>query len=272
MRLLSRCNPRILSLSFKSAGFCSAPSADGIRKTFYDVLEISRRAKPEEIKEAYRRLAKKYHPDRNVDDPEAESRFKEVQEAHATLNDKWKRAIYDQDLQFSKFGSAVTQEVDKAKWTEHWERETAEERELRKERYRRYAAGERNDLPPEPFPTRFAPLFFLSGFAIVFYICIKAPDWIDRQSDAHYCDPVYDDTSVPLVRAFHDPVLNRWERIPEGADPPSPSELYSYYRRKRPDLMADLDLKLMPKVSLTTMLVPRTDAVKANFRPMAQTA
>merc|ERR1719499_2704984 len=108
-------------------GTASTPDGVGRARTFYEILEVPRKAKKEEIKEAYRRLAKKYHPDRNIDDPEAEARFKEVQEAHATLTDSWKRALYDQDLQFGQFGSAATQDVEKEKWTEHWDRETPEE-------------------------------------------------------------------------------------------------------------------------------------------------
>ncbi|CAK0905553.1 unnamed protein product [Prorocentrum cordatum] len=238
-------------------------------RTFYDILEVSRKARPEEVKEAYRRLAKKYHPDRNADDPEAENRFKEVQEAHATLSDQWKKALYDQDLQFSKFGSAAVTDVDKEQWTEHWDKETEEEREARRERYKRYAAGERNDLPPDPFPLRLTPVIFLGIVAGVFYVCIRAPDWFDLQSEATFCDPAYDDKTVPLVRAFHDPVLNRWERLPEGAAPPSPAELYAYYRKRRPDLMEALDLRLLPKLSLTILQVPRTDTVKPSPRPQA---
>lgn len=241
-------------------------------KTYYDILEISRRAKQDEIKAAYRKLAKRYHPDRNSDDPEAENRFKEVQEAHATLGDAWKRALYDQDLQFSQFGSAVTQEVEREKWTEHWDKETPDEREARKERYRRYAAGERNDLPPEKFPLHLTPLIVTVVVGGVFYVCVRAPDWFDRQSDPTFCDPMHDDRTVPLVRAFHDPVLNRWERLPEGAEPPAPADLYKHYQGARPDLMAALDLKVLPKVSLTTLLVPRTDAVKAALRQLPQAA
>lgn len=238
-------------------------------RTYYDILELSRRAKQEEVKEAYRKLAKRYHPDRNADDPEAESKFKEIQEAHATLSDPWKRALYDQDLQFGEYGSAATTDVEKETWTEHWEKETPEEREARRERYRRYAAGERLDLPPDPFPLKLTPVIFLSVTASIFYVCVRAPDWIDGQSDATFCDPVYDDRTVPLVRAFHDPVLNRWERLPEGVEPPSPSELYAHYRKRRPDVMASLDLRLLPRISLTVLQVPRTDAVKASFRPEA---
>jgi len=256
-------------------GFCSAGGAEKpkpLSRTYYDILEISRRAKQDEIKAAYRKLAKRYHPDRNVDDPEAETRFKEVQEAYTTLSEPFKRALYDQDLQFSNYGTKVTQEVEREKWTEHWEKETPEEREARKERYKRYAAGERNDLPPAPFRVSLTPVYMLGTIFGIFYVCVRAPDWFDAQSDPTFCDPAHDDTSVPLVRAFHDPVLNRWERLPEDVDPPSPEELYAHYRRKKPDLMASLDLKLLPKVSLTTLRVPRTDAVRATFRPMAPSA
>jgi len=250
----------------RSAGFASSTASIGKQKTYYDVLEITRKAKPEEVKDAYRQLAKKYHPDRNLDDPEAAERFKEIQEAHATLSDSWKRALYDQDLQF---GSMAEQEVEKHGWTEHWERETPEEREARKERYRRYAAGERNDIPPPPFPVQLTPFIFFGIVGGIFYLCVKAPDWIDGQSDATYCDPMHDDTSVPLVRAFHDPVLNRWERLPEGVEPPSPRDLYTHYQRTRPEKFSALDLRALPKVRLTVMSVPRTEAVRAILRPQA---
>lgn len=237
-------------------------------KTYYDILEISRRAKQDEIKAAYRKLAKRYHPDRNLDDPEAETRFKEVQEAYTCLSEPFKRALYDQDLQFSTYGSRVTQEVEREKWTQHWDLETPDEREARKERYKRYAAGERNDLPPSPFKLSWTPIYMLGGIFGIFYICIRAPDWFDAQSDPTFCDPAHDDTTVPLVFAFHDPVMNRWERLPEDAEPPLPEELYAHYRRKKPEAMNRLDLKLLPKVRLTTLRVPRTDAVRASFRPM----
>ncbi len=64
-------------------------------KDYYAILGVSRNADREEIKRAYKRLAKKYHPDVNKDDPEAEKRFKEVNEAAATLGDEEKRRQYD---------------------------------------------------------------------------------------------------------------------------------------------------------------------------------
>jgi DnaJ-class molecular chaperone len=65
-------------------------------RDYYDVLGVSRTASAEEIKRAYRKLARKYHPDRNPGDKEAEAKFKEVQQAHDVLSDAQKRAQYDQ--------------------------------------------------------------------------------------------------------------------------------------------------------------------------------
>ncbi|MCE2565362.1 molecular chaperone DnaJ [Komagataeibacter sp. FNDCF1] len=68
---------------------------------YYSVLEVSRDANGDEIKRAYRRLAMKYHPDRNQGDAEAEDKFKEINEAYEVLKDDSKRAAYD------RFGHAA---------------------------------------------------------------------------------------------------------------------------------------------------------------------
>lgn len=65
-------------------------------RDYYEVLSVERAADGEEIKRAYRRLAMKYHPDRNPGDAEAESSFKECAEAYEVLSDPQKRQIYDQ--------------------------------------------------------------------------------------------------------------------------------------------------------------------------------
>jgi molecular chaperone DnaJ len=67
-----------------------------MKKDFYKVLDVPKTATEAEIKKAYRRLAMKYHPDRNPDDAEAEERFKEAKEAYEVLTDPPRRAAYDQ--------------------------------------------------------------------------------------------------------------------------------------------------------------------------------
>jgi molecular chaperone DnaJ len=64
-------------------------------KNLYDVLGVAKNASPEEIKKAYRHLARQYHPDRNPDDKSAETRFKEVQTAYDVLSDPARRKQYD---------------------------------------------------------------------------------------------------------------------------------------------------------------------------------
>lgn len=66
------------------------------KRDFYEVLGLSKTADEKEIKRAYKRLAMKYHPDRNQGDKESEAKFKEIKEAYEILSDTQKRAAYDQ--------------------------------------------------------------------------------------------------------------------------------------------------------------------------------
>src|SRR6204780_5757983 len=66
------------------------------KRDYYKILDLARSATEAEVKKAYRRLAMKFHPDRNPGDHDAEENFKEAKEAYEVLSDTQKRAVYDQ--------------------------------------------------------------------------------------------------------------------------------------------------------------------------------
>ena len=69
---------------------------DYLEKDYYKVLGVPKTAKAAEIKQSYRKLARKYHPDANKGDHDAEERFKEISEAYNTLSDEKRRKEYDE--------------------------------------------------------------------------------------------------------------------------------------------------------------------------------
>src|SRR6266851_2700151 len=75
------------------------------KRDYYEVLGVGRSTSEEEIKRAYRKLAVKFHPDKNPDDPHAEEKFKELGEAYDVLMDADKRAAYD------RFGHAAFEQA-----------------------------------------------------------------------------------------------------------------------------------------------------------------
>ena len=74
------------------------------KKNYYDILGVDKKATQEEIKSAYRKLAMKYHPDRNQGNAEAAEKFKEINEANETLSDEQKRSAYDYELEHPGMG------------------------------------------------------------------------------------------------------------------------------------------------------------------------
>ena len=80
------------------------------KKDYYETLGVARNASDADIKKAYRRLAMKYHPDRNPGDKTTEARFKDAKEAYEVLSDSQKRAAYDQ------FGHAGVTEEHRLAW------------------------------------------------------------------------------------------------------------------------------------------------------------
>src|ERR1700752_3164300 len=82
------------------------------KRDYYKVLDVPKTATEAEIKKAYRRLAMKFHPDRNPGDAESEEKFKEAKEAYEVLTDAQKRAAYDQfghaGLDSSRGGAGFT--------------------------------------------------------------------------------------------------------------------------------------------------------------------
>lgn len=78
--------------------------ADWLEKDYYAVLGVDRSASAEEIRKAYRRLAREHHPDANPDDPRAAERFKEIGEAYGVLSDPEQRAQYDRIREMAAAG------------------------------------------------------------------------------------------------------------------------------------------------------------------------
>ena len=83
-------------------------------RDYYDILSVSRDSSPEDIKKAFRKMALKYHPDRNKGNPEAEEKFKEAATAYEVLGNPKKKAQYDQFGHagvHSRFGAGGFQNV-----------------------------------------------------------------------------------------------------------------------------------------------------------------
>jgi curved DNA-binding protein CbpA len=259
------------------------PAKKAVRlRTFYDVLGVSPIASCHEIRAAYLNLAKQHHPDvvsPRVDDvpvssiDDAASKFREIQEAYSTLSNDWKRTVYDRDVQFQTAfdQNCHIESVDGAlAWRENFNMESREARIARRERYKRYAAGERNDLPPVSLSTRGSLIGLLLGGTALTYVCAKAPNWFGGQGEQTFHDPVTDDHSVGLVQAFYNPIARTWERIRNDQIAPTIPDLIREYKKVSPQLVERWEYEersggnnVADLNNVTVMKVPKTRTIAA---------
>src|SRR5437773_2599419 len=92
-------------------------------KDYYAILGVKKNASAEEIRKAYRKLARKYHPDINPGDKVAEEKFKEISAAHEVLGDSDKRKLYDE---FGEQGLSAGFDPEKARAYQQWQQESAQ--------------------------------------------------------------------------------------------------------------------------------------------------
>ena len=189
----------------------------------YKSLHIPFRATQAEIKQAFRNLAKKFHPDQNPNNPEAEKKFREIKEAYETLSNKVKRSEYDREWLLS--GKPV--------WNPT--KESAGGSESAEEEVTTLNRGQLSIVYAAVIGLPFAASLFRNG---------QSSDAIQSASvgDSWNCSPPIPEISPrdELVRAFYNPITTRWERLDESFDPPTPAELFQYIVREKPFLYKQL--------------------------------
>jgi curved DNA-binding protein CbpA len=225
----------------------------------YQTLGIGFRASAHDIKTAYRDLAKKYHPDRNSNNPEAEKRFREVKEAYECLSNKVKRADYEKDW-------VMTGRV---RWVPSGEAAKAD-------------SGDNE-----------APGLTRKEQAILYAIVLSIPALtaLNRRNAAEATTAnsatenrraiswtEIPDLAIPtshedLVNAYYNPLTDRWERLESGQPAPTPIELVSYLTHEHKGLYQQIlrtrSLRMPSKSDvLQTRHVPREITVEGMVSKM----
>ena len=189
----------------------------------YQTLGIGYRASGSEIKSAFRILAKKYHPDQNPNNPDAETKFRKAKEAYECLSNKVTRAEYDRDsLQTGRL---------------KWSRASSESDEV-----------ERNEAGGNLTRAQLIILYAVTiGLPFLASVIRRRKGDIQIESkSANIIDwmghpPVPEvSASDVIVRAFYNPLTSRWERLSDSSDPPSPKELLQHFVREHRGIYKEL--------------------------------
>ena len=179
----------------------------------YQKLGVGFRAAPADIKGAFRNLAKKYHPDQNPNNPDAEKKFREVKEAYDCLSNKLKRSEYDRE--WLQSGKPI--------WNP--KQHTTEDGEPVEE--------ETADLTRKQLVSLYAAIIGLPFLASLLRKTPEAPQKShldNRRTSTWNTAPTIPEVSPrdELINAFFNPLSRRWERLGEMNDPPKPLDLFKY--------------------------------------------
>jgi len=191
----------------------------------YQKLGVGFRSSQSDIKNAYRALAKKYHPDQNPNDPKAEKMFRDVKEAYECLSNKVSRAEYDRELIQSG----------RPPWNPVKGNDTKET----------------NPEDDSPTLSR-GQLVLVYGFVFVLPFLSSSLRESSASRKISQGEPRKEaDWGIPehipqpsprdeLTRAFYNPLSHRWERLDDHSDPPEPLDLFKFTVKERPGSYKEL--------------------------------